>query len=261
MQRTWRMVLVCSCGCLLAFAAVMLLRGARVAHAAAPVGAATQAQVVSSTPATPPNALTVVGQGEATGTADMALVSLGVTTNGASAQEAMSANSTAMSAVIAKVKAQGVADKDIQTSEISLVPVQGQSKSSDTQQPPQIVGFTASNSVIVTVRDLKKVGPVLDVAIAAGANSASGVSFGIADPTSLQQTALQNAVKAARGRADAMAAAAGVKVTGVLSISEVTTEQPQPRSLAAPAVAPQGTPVQPGELTVTTQVVASYSFQ
>ena len=219
-------------------------------------------QLLTNAAAVPtPGAITVVGDGQATGSPDIAFINLGVQTKGTTAKEALANNSTAMDAVIAHIKAQGVDNKDIQTSGVNLNPVQSQPRPGDTQ-PPQITGYNANNGVTVTVRDIANVGSVLDAAVAAGANTANGVRFGLKDPAALQQTALQSAVKAARARADAIAAAGGIKVTGILAVSEEQFEQPIPRPFAAAAAsAAPSTPIQPGELTVSTRVVVSFSFQ
>ncbi len=217
----------------------------------------------TNAPATADHGITVVGMGTATAKPDTAYLSLGVQTRSASAKDAMTSNNVAMNMVIAKVKEQGVEDRDIQTSGLSLYPVQEAPRPGEPGKPNQISGYVASNNVSVTVRDITNVGAVIDAAVAAGANNANGVRFGIADPAVQQLEALRLAVTAARARADVIAAASGVKITGVLAASEDATTAPPPRLLGAQAAAASdaSTPVQAGELTITSRVVVTYAFQ
>jgi uncharacterized protein YggE len=114
------------------------------------------------------------------------------------------------------------------------------------------------------VKDIAKTGSVLDESVKAGANTGGTVRFGIADDDELSKQALKNAVQDARGKADAMAAALGVTITGVHSISEGSLSMPvamQESFRADLAAAPAaGTPVEPGELKITAQVRVVYTY-
>ncbi|WP_233193021.1 SIMPL domain-containing protein [Acidimangrovimonas sediminis] len=162
--------------------------------------------------------ITVTGEGEERAEPDMATVSLGVTTEAKTAADAMSRNSAEVTKVIDALKAAGLADRDMQTSGLSLGPrwndPQGQS------QPRSIVGFTASNRLSVRVRDLGSLGGVLDKLVQAGANTIDALSFSVADPQALQDKARAAAVRDARRKAEVMAKAAGVTLGRVLSISD-----------------------------------------
>jgi uncharacterized protein YggE len=211
-----------------------------------------------------PNGIVVFGDGEATGTPDVAYVTLGVQSDGQTARQAMDANSTAIAAVIDAIKRTGIADSDIRTTGINLTPLMSQPRPGD-QAPPQVVGYRASNGVAVTVNTIARTGDVLDAAVSAGATNAGGVRFAIKDDNPLRQKALDSAGHVGRSKADALAASLGLRVTGIQSVVEESSGTPQPveaRALgaAAPAAAPPP-PVQPGELSlrVRVQVVFSYA--
>jgi uncharacterized protein YggE len=208
--------------------------------------------------------ITVVGQGKASGTPDVAHINVGVETTGASAQEAVNANKQTMSALLEKLKGMGIAEKDIQTSNFSIY----------TEQPPtpmategQTAGQAApiyhvSNQVNVTVRDSGKVGDVLDGAVSAGANSVYGVSFEVEDTSKLEASAREKAIADANARAASLAQLAGVSVGQVLTISEVVGG-PGPLVLerAVALGAGGGTPIQPGEFEVNVSVQVTYAIQ
>ena len=147
---------------------------------------------------------------------DIAYISSGVVTVAKTAQEAMTQNAEKMNAVFAALKKQGIADKDRQTSGLQVSPqyVYEQNKS------PEITGYQARNEVSVTIRDLKKVGPVIDALVAQGANQLSGPTFGVEDSEDLLHAARKEAVTKARKRAEIYAAAAGMKVKRLQSITE-----------------------------------------
>jgi hypothetical protein len=213
--------------------------------------------------AAPMTGILVFGDGQATGTPDVAYVNLGVQSDGQTARQAMDANATTMAAVIAAVKGAGIADNDIRTTGLTLTPITSQPKPGD-QTPPQVVSYRATNGVTVTVNDVAKTGAVLDAAVSAGANTASGVRFAIKDESALRQKALDAAGHDARAKADALAASLGVHVTGVQSVVEQSGAVPLPREVqplaasAAPAAAPP--PVQPGELTLRVRVQVTFNY-
>ena len=208
--------------------------------------------------------LTVSAEGKSTRTPDLAVFSAGVTTEGKTAGEAMSANAAAMTRVIAALKKAGVADKDIQTSSINLNPVYGQPMMGPNGQmvnEPRIVGYQAVNMVTVRARDIKNFGKVLDALVASGANQISGPSFQMSDPSAAQDEARVSAMKAARARADLYARAAGLRVVRIVSISEGGGySQPQPvYAMAKMSADRESTPVQSGE--VEAQVSVTVQFE
>lgn len=205
--------------------------------------------------------LSVNAEGQSRRTPDIAVFSAGVVTQAPTAGEALADNSGRMDRVVAALKREGIADRDIQTSSISLQP-----RYSDPRPPqpvrtggpvpepeaPRIIGYEARNTVQVRVRDLDRMGRVIDRLIAEGANQVNGPSFTLDEPDAALDEARTEAVSKARSRAELYARAAGMRVTRILSISESGGASPLRENFAmaraAPAAAP--TPVAPGELTL-----------
>ncbi len=248
---------------LLAAVGVVVYFSYRSSAAAALPGnlAGVQAQSVVQGQAASPSGITVIAEGQARAQPDQATVNVGVQTEGATAEEAMAKNRQLMTAVLAKVKGVGIPDKDIQTSSLNVYPEFQPPKPNETGQPT-ISGYRANNSVTVRVTDIAKAAPVLDAAIAGGANQVHGIQFGLQDPSAPQVQALTEATKAARVKAEAIATAAGLKITGIAAISEEFTERPAPMA-AAPMLreAAPSTPIEAGELTVTAHVRVTFTVQ
>lgn len=207
----------------------------------------------------PANTITTSGTGMVQVSPNLALVSLGVQTQAGTAQAALQQNSTQMQAVLNALRAQGIADADIQTSAVSLQPITQEPTAGPTApgtQPVTITGYLALNVVTARVRQLDKLGPVIDAAVQAGANTVEGISFTVQDTSAPEKQALQLAIQDARGKADAIAAQIDVTITGVQSVSEQGIAVPS----AAAAPAGGGVPVQPGQLTVTASVIVTYGY-
>jgi uncharacterized protein YggE len=201
----------------------------------------------------------VVGSGTAASRPDMAEVSGGVVTQASTAAQALAQNSVAMDKVLKAVAALGIADRDVQTATIHVLPVRRQGRQEP--QPPEIVGYEVSNQVRIKVRDLGALGRLLDVLVGQGANVLGGISFSVADPAPILDRARALAMADARRRADVYAQAAGVKVGPVLSIREGTPAVPRfaadmPRTLAMSAV-----PVAPGEQEFQASVTVTYAIR
>jgi uncharacterized protein YggE len=230
------------------------------AAAAAVLGAPVMAQAQMA-PATQPQLLdgtllTISAQGETNIAPDLATITIGVVTQGGNAQAALSANATKMNAVVAAIKGAGVADKDVQTSNLSVNP---QYQYTD-GQPPRLTRYEARNNVTVKVRDLKNVGKVVDSVVAVGSNEVNGISFGLDDDAKAMDQARTDAMKKARARADLYAAAAGLKVNRIVSISEGGGAGPvYPVMVTAARMAANApTPVAPGELSIASDVTVVY---
>lgn len=174
-----------------------------------------RAEVAQTAPA--PATITVTGSGSVESAPDMATVSLGVTTIAATAAEALTQNSTAMEAVIARLKAAGVTDADMRTDGLSVNP-NWSSYSSSTAQ--SIDGFTAGNILLVQIRDLSSLGAVLDAAVADGANTLNGLTFGLKDAKPNTNEARKAAVADARATAELLAEAAGAKLGPLVSVAD-----------------------------------------
>lgn len=202
--------------------------------------------------------ITVTGTGTVEAAPDIATLSIGVTTQGETAAAALGANTAALEAVMARLTAAGIETRDMQTSNLSLNPNwTGYESSSVTG--PTIVGYTANNMLTIRVRQLDSLGTVLDAAVADGANTLNGLSFGFADPDPLLDLARQEAVVVARARAELLATAAGVKLGRVVSISEAwATTDPVPMFKAEVSATP--VPVAGGELGLSANVTILYEL-
>jgi uncharacterized protein len=209
--------------------------------------------------------ITVVGTGQASGAPDMVQISIGVQTLNQNVQQAVSDNATQMNALLTVLKSLGIADKDIQTSNYS-VSLQQPSTTLPAPDgkgatPSGAVTYAVNNQVTVTLHDVSKLGSVLDKVVASGANNIYGVSFGITDPSPLQETARALAVKDATTRAQSLAKLAGVTLGAIISISE-TPINTVPGPFYASGLGGGGsTPIQPGQLQVTETLQVTYAIK
>lgn len=223
-----------------------------------------QAQAVPATLSATSALLTVTAEGKTARVPDLAVFNAGVTSQGRTAGEALTANSADMNRVIGALKRAGIADKDIQTSQISLNPIYGQPVTQPggmVIQEPRIVGYQATNTVSIRSRDIKNFGKVLDALVAAGANQVSGPSFQLADPSSANDEARVSAVRTARARADLYARAAGLRVVRIVSISESGGyAPPQPMYARAMKADAESTPISAGEVEATVSVVVQFEL-
>ena len=204
-----------------------------------------------SQPATLPadaTQLQVSAHGESHRTPDVALISAGVVTENIDAKTAMRANAQRMTAVVAALKQAGVADRDIQTSNISLEP---QYKYIANQRPT-ITGYQVSNTVNVRLRDIGKTGDVLDALVKQGANQINGPTFSVDKPDASMDEARVDAIKQAQARADLYANATGLKVRRIVSISESgeMTAPPRPMMMGLMKAAAPSAPIAAGESTL-----------
>jgi hypothetical protein len=224
-----------------------LLAGLSVWNLQPPVGAAVEPG---------PRTITVNGEGEVLAQPDMAVAGFGVEGRGATSQEAMARASEGMNRVLAAIKAAGIPDEDVTTTNISLFPEYGQGA------PPPIVGYRASNTVNVKVRDLSRLVWVLDGAVAAGATYATGIGFGFNDDDELRRRALRAAARNARSKADALAEALGVTVSALQSVTEGGAGIPIPVAVSPGVRVPDApsVPVRPGTQTITGQVTAVFTI-
>ena len=180
---------------------------------------------------------------------DVASIGAGVVTQAADANAAMRANAEQMQKVMAAIRAAGIADKDIRTSGINLSPQYRYAEN----QPPAITGYQASNNVDLKVRDLGKLGKVLDALVASGANQVNGPSFEIDQPDAVQDEARRAALDKAQVRAQMYAKSLGLQVRRIVSISEgggFNPPMPMPMVRMAAMAKDAGTEVSPGENTV-----------
>jgi uncharacterized protein YggE len=212
--------------------------------------------------------LSLSAEGRSDKVPDLALFSAGVTNQGKTAGEALSANAADMNKVIAALKKAGIEARDIQTSNLSLNPVyQPQRQLPDgTIEPaqPKIIGYQVYNTVNVRQRNLAQFGRVLDTLVAAGANQVNGPSFQMDDPDAATDEARTKAMAKARARAELYARAAGLKVLRILTISESSGYVPQPQVMYARAAMADGmeksSPVAAGEVSLTSSVTVLFEL-
>ncbi|HRN62428.1 MAG TPA: SIMPL domain-containing protein [Luteimonas sp.] len=192
--------------------------------------------------------LSVSARAEASRVPDVASLSTGVVTQAADANAALKANSAQMAKVVATIKAAGIAERDIQTSGISIHPQYRYAEN----QPPTITGYQASNTVNIKVRDIGKLGEVLDALVASGANQVNGPNFEIDQPEAVYDEARQAALKQAQARAQMYATSLGLRVRRIVSISEGGGFQPPMPMLKTMAMDArmESAPVAPGETTL-----------
>ena len=203
--------------------------------------------------------LTVTGSGMVTLTPDIAYVSIGVHTQNASATNAMNENNTMAQSVMNVIKGFSVDDKDIQTTNFSIYPQQ------QYDDKGNITGilYVVDNTVYVTVRDLTKLGELLDAVVRAGANNINSISFDVADKAAALSQARLAAVQNARQQADELASATGVSVGDVQTISYYDSTAPTAIQYARAdmAGAPSSVPVSAGSMQITTTVTIVYEIK
>lgn len=197
--------------------------------------------------------LSVSAEASAKRVPDVATISTGVVTQATDANAAMRTNAQQMDKLMAAIRAAGISERDIQTSGINLNP----SYKYVENAAPVIVGYQASNTVNVKVRDLSKLGKVLDTFVEQGANQVNGPSFEVDKPGEAYDEARVAALKDAQARAQTYAGALGLKVRRIVSISEGGTSVPRPmpmvRAMAADGFAKE-TSVSPGESTLSVSI-------
>ena len=193
--------------------------------------------------------VTVTGEATVAVPPDSAVIRIGVS----SLEKTGEANAKQMTAVLTTVKASGIAERDIQTSRLSLQPQYDPNKGGTAR----LTGFQANNQVTIRIRDIDNLPTVLDRAIAAGANEMSGIEFVVSDQSKLLDQARDEAIADARRKAELYARAARAKLGQVVSISEEGTA-PQPRPMQA--VRAGAVPIAPGEQTLRAIVSVSYEL-
>lgn len=198
--------------------------------------------------------VTVTGYATIAVAPDSAVIRIGVTSRAKTAREASEANAKQMTAVMSAIKGDGIAERDTQTTQLSLQPQYDAGKDG----AARLLGFQASNQVTVKIRDIGRLPVVLDHATAAGANEVSGIEFEVSGASKLLDKARAEAIADARRKAELFAQAAGAKIGSVVAISEEGAPAPVPRMLAT---ARGGmVPVAPGEQTLHATVTVSYEL-
>ena len=219
--------------------------------------AASAAIAADSEVAGPPT-LTLSAAGEAKAAPDMATLSLGVQTTSATASQAMAANAARASRVIAALRASGVQGADLQTTGISLAP----QTVYEQDRPPRLTGYQASNQLTATVRDIARLGLVVDALASAGATDIGQITFGLTDPTIAENAAREVAVRALEEKAALYAHAAGYRVSRLRSLAEGAPEPsgPRPMPMMAMRAGASPTPVEAGQQTLHIDVTGVFEL-
>lgn len=208
--------------------------------------------------------LSVSGEGTVQATPDMALITLGVVSEAEGAGDALTANSESMSRIIAALKDGGMESRDLQTSGFSVQPVYSQPPrdySGSEPFKPEIVGYRVSNNLTLRIRQLDRVGALLDQVVKLGANSISGPTFTVADPKPFEDEARRAAMRDALHKSDLYAEAAGVTRGPIFRIEDGYVSAPQPVApgvMRMEAAAAPPVPIEGGELTFEAHVSVTW---
>ena len=235
---------------------LMLAGVLAVLAAAAPAALAQSAPGEAQFAAT---TLDLSASGEVSVAPDMATITLGVTNQAPSADQALRDNAEAMNRAVAALRAGGIEARDIQTPSLSLNPQYVYLQN----QPPKLSGYEASNQVSVTVRDLARLGPAVDAVVGAGATNVSQISFGLKSRTPAENTARLAAVKALQDKAALYADATGYHIRRLVNLSEgasYSSPPPRPLAMARASMAAAPTPVEAGELKVRIDVTGEFEL-
>ena len=210
-----------------------------------------------------PPRIVVTGQGETAVAPDMAIVTLAVMREADTAREALDQNNTAMADVIAAMKEAGIEARDLQTAGLQINPRYVYPQNGNSEEQPRIVAYQVSNTLTVRVRDLAKVGEVIDQSVTLGVNQGGSISFINDDPGAATEEARKRAVEDAVARANTLAEAAGVEIGSILELSEQASVPP-PMPMGAKAyrmeAAADAVPVEAGENTYQVQVTVTFEI-
>ncbi|MGB3626467.1 MAG: SIMPL domain-containing protein [Henriciella sp.] len=222
-----------------------------------------EAPVPSSHPNSiqPETTLSISASGEVSRTPDIATITAGVQTEAETASEAMSQNAARMDGVYAALRSAGVAERDMQTSNLSLQPRYNYSNRDGS--PPKVTGYTASNQLNVKVRDLDNLGETMDAIVAQGGNTISGLQFGLDDPSEARDEARREAIQKAVERASLYAEATGYRVARIVTISENASggNMPMPMMAVRNESADASTQVSSGEVGYSVDVNVTFELR
>jgi len=196
----------------------------------------------------PETTITLMGRGSIEQPPDVAMINVGVQVEAKTAAEAMAQQATNMNGVFAAVKAAGIADRDMQTGNMSLNPVYEYPNNAR----PRLTGYQASNSITIKVRKLDTLGKTLDAVVKGGGNTINGISFSVDQPDNFQNEARVEAIKDAAAKAELYAQAVGYKVKRIVTISEQEfyPQPPMPVMMRMQDMAAEATPIAAGEVSL-----------
>ena len=231
-----------------------LMRGAATQASPAAAQQSTITQTIAGT------RLDVNATGEVTRVPDVAIISAGVVSRSATATGALQDTADRMQRVLAALKRSGIEDRDIQTSNVSLNPEYRYVEN----QPPQLVGYTASNNVTVRFRDIRNSGKILDALVSQGANQINGPTLTIDKPEAALDEARAKAIAIGRARAELYARSLGLRVVRVVSVNESGGNYPPPPIVpmyARADMAQAKTSIEPGEQKLQVNLAMTFELQ
>ena len=209
--------------------------------------------------------INVSGEGEMAVVPDMAILSLTVLQQAETAEAALTANNAAMRNVVGALRERGVEERDIQTSQFQIYPRHEQTETKDgNSEPGKIIGYQVSNALTVRVRDLSKLGALLDQSVKLGVNEGGQISFTNDNPETALTEARKKAVAQALAKAKTLTEAAGVKLGRIIEMSENSVRpmaQPMMRMAMAKEMSADSVPVSPGESTYSVTVNVTFALQ
>ncbi|HXG25247.1 MAG TPA: SIMPL domain-containing protein [Candidatus Binatia bacterium] len=205
--------------------------------------------------------ITVTGFGRVSVRPDTADLRLGVSLMESTVEAARAAAARTLAEVLARLRALGIEDRDLQTSIVAVNPQYDYSRDG---QPPRLAGYSITNLVAVVIRNIDQVGEAIDAALTAGATSVDRLSFRVADPSAAEAEARAAAIADARVRAEAYAKAAGVSIAGVAAILEAGAPIPFPmpfQEMKLAAARDAATPVEAGENEIRATVTVAFRIE
>jgi len=237
-----------------------LLAAASLAAAVIPAAAEAQ-QAAAITQTIAGTRLDISATGEVTRVPDLAIITAGVVTRSATAGGAIQQAATRMARVREALRQAGIADRDIQTSNISLEPQYTYANN----QPPKLNGYSATNQLSIRFRDIENTGKILDALVAQGANQINGPNLTIDKPEAALDEARAKAVAAARARADLYARSLGMRVVRVVSVSEsggsFPVPPPMPMYARAEAAQAADSKIEAGEQKLQVNLAVTFELQ
>src|SRR5687767_1277167 len=207
-----------------------------------------------------PPSVVVTGRGEAFGKPDRAVVRLGVIAQAQKASDAQQQVNRQAKQVQEKLLEVGIWEHAMQTVGLTLSPVYEHNEQRPGHVEQRIVGYQATNTIQVQLEEMDKIGPIVDAALAAGANQLEGIWFELKDDAVQRREAIKKAVAEAREKAGAIEAATGTQLSGIIEIVEggVDVVRPMMMQRLAEFAAADATPIQPGQVRVEATVSIRY---
>ncbi len=201
------------------------------------------------------NTIIVTGTGIIHAKPDVAMVNIGVQTESKTAQDALQQNSDKMNSVMDSLKTNGIPEGNIKTLSYRLDPIMRYDENT-----PTLIGYTAVNTIQVTLEDVNMVGSIIDISVSAGANLVHNIQFTVSKDRldDLREDAIDAAVNDAQQKADATSKSLGVRLIGPISVSLTPGYEPRPYYEEARTAS---TPIIPGELEISSNVQVTYAFE